>query len=54
MVDPGLVGAYTLRTDNFGPLFENLIHNDLRRRGCRHSYHLTRSGREVDFVAQFR
>jgi hypothetical protein len=52
-VDPGLVGAYTLRRDNFGPLFENLVYNDLRRRGCRLAYHLTRSGREVDFVAQY-
>jgi hypothetical protein len=52
-VDPGLVQAFTLRTENYGPLFENLVFNDLRRRGCDVAYHLTSEGNEVDFVAQY-
>jgi hypothetical protein len=52
-VDPGLVRVFTFQTENRGALFENLLHCDLRRFGCELAYHLTRSGREVDFVATF-
>jgi predicted AAA+ superfamily ATPase len=52
-VDPGLVRAFSLRTENLGPRFENLVYNDLRRRGCEITYHMTRSGYEVDFVARY-
>ena len=52
-VDPGLAHAFALKAENFGPLFENQVYVDLRRRGCEVAYHLTRSGAEVDFVASY-
>jgi len=52
-VDPGLVHAFSFGSEDRGPLFENLIYTDLRRRGCEVGYHITRSGREVDFIATF-
>ena len=51
-VDPGLVQAFCFQDGNFGHLFENVVYLDLRRAGCDVSYHVTRSGYEVGFVAK--
>lgn len=52
-IDPGLVGALTLRGENnFGKLFENVIFLDLRRMGCSVHYYLTLDRYEIDFLIQ--
>jgi predicted AAA+ superfamily ATPase len=51
-VDPGLVTAFRMGAEDLGQRFENLVYLDLRRQGCEVSYYLTRSGREVDFLAR--
>lgn len=51
-VDPGLVAAFRMGTEDLGQRFENLIYLDLRRKGCEVAYYLTRSRKEVDFVAR--
>ncbi len=52
-VDPGLSQSHTLSvSENLGRLFENLIYLDLKRTNHQISYYLTRSGYEVDFVAE--
>ncbi len=39
------------RSEDFGHHLENLVYLELRRRGEVAGYHLTASGREVDFVS---
>jgi predicted AAA+ superfamily ATPase len=52
-IDPGIVRALTLDYDSdLGRLFENIVYLDLRRRGAKVSYYITKEGYEVDFVAQ--
>lgn len=52
-IDTGLVVASTWQAnDNFGPLFENLIFIDLKRKGFEVFYYMTKSGYEIDFVAR--
>lgn len=51
-VDPGLVTAFRMAAEDLGQRFENLVYLDLRRQGCEVAYYLTRSRREVDFVAR--
>lgn len=51
--DPGLVKAYRLGNEDLGQRFENLLYLDLRRQGAELAYYLTRSRREVDFLAQY-
>lgn len=52
-IDSGLIRALTLDYENdFGRLFENLIYLDLRRRGCKIYYYLTKERFEVDFLIQ--
>lgn len=51
-VDHGLVRACVgQRSDDVGHHLENLVYLELRRRGELHGYHVTATGREVDFVA---
>jgi len=52
-VDPGLVAAFRMGAEDLGQRFENLIYLDLRRQGCDVAYYLTRSRKEVDFVARY-
>jgi uncharacterized protein len=50
-IDHGLVRAcIPSRSTDDGYILENLVYLDLRRRGPISGYHLTASGREVDFV----
>jgi hypothetical protein len=49
-VDSGLTNAYLLISENWGPLFENLIYLDLRREGRKIYYYKTESGYEIDFL----
>jgi predicted AAA+ superfamily ATPase len=50
-IDHGLVRACVgRRSEDFGHHLENLVYLELRRRGEVAGYHLTASGREVDFV----
>ena len=51
-VDPGLVAAFRMGTEDLGQRFENLVYLDLRRQGCDVAYYLTRSRKEVDFVVR--
>jgi hypothetical protein len=54
-VDHGLVRACVGRAGaDVGHWLENIVYLELRRRGEVHGYHLTKSGREVDFVATAR
>ena len=51
-VDPGIVRAYTLGlAQNIGHRFENLVYLDLRRRGHKIYYYLTKTRQEVDFLS---
>lgn len=51
-IDHGLVRACVgKRSEDFGHHLENLVYLELRRRGEVAGYHLTASGREVDFVS---
>jgi predicted AAA+ superfamily ATPase len=51
-VDTGLVTAFSLTPEReLGHYFENLIYLDLRRRGATLYYYLTKTGKEVDFLA---
>jgi predicted AAA+ superfamily ATPase len=51
-IDHGLVRACVgRRSEDLGHHLENLVYLELRRRGEVHGYHLTATGREVDFVA---
>jgi len=52
-IDPGLVAAFRIGGQDLGQRFENLVYLDLRRQGCEIAYYLTRSRREVDFVARY-
>jgi predicted AAA+ superfamily ATPase len=50
-IDHALVRACIgRRGEDHGHWLENIVHLELRRRGTVHGYHLTASGREVDFV----
>lgn len=52
-VDTGLARSHLLGVgENMGKLFENLLYLDLRRSGHSINYYLTKSGKEVDFVAR--
>lgn len=52
-VDTGLVVASTWQMgENNGPLFENLVFIDLKRRGLDVFYYVTSDGYEIDFVAR--
>jgi uncharacterized protein len=51
-VDPGLVTAYSFGfSENYGHLFENLVFLDLKRRGYKIYYYLTKERYEIDFLA---
>lgn len=51
-VDHGLVRAcVSQRSEDIGHHLENIVYLELRRRGEVAGYHVTASGREVDFVA---
>ena len=52
-IDPGLAAAFRMGTEDLGQRFENLVYLDLRRKGCEVAYYLTRSRREVDFLARY-
>lgn len=52
-VDPGLAAAFRMGAEDLGQRFENLVYLDLRRQGCDVAYYLTRSRREVDFLAHY-
>lgn len=53
IVDNGLVQANSLRiSPQWGNLFENQIYLDLRRRGKKVKYYLTKEGFEIDFVIE--
>ena len=48
LIDPGLAHAFSLRAaSNHGPLLENIVYLELRRRGYEIAYLLTASGREL-------
>ncbi len=50
-IDHGLVRACVgQRSEDVGHRLENIVYLELRRRGEVHGYHITASGREVDFV----
>ncbi len=50
-IDPGLIHSQHLfLQENWGPLFENLVYIDLRRRAYEVYYYLTEQREEVDFV----
>lgn len=52
-VDPGLVQAERLVAhENWGMVFENLVYLDVRRKGYKIFYYLTKERYEVDFVIQ--
>jgi predicted AAA+ superfamily ATPase len=52
-IDTGLVKAYANSlSQNVGHCFENLVYLDLRRTGYEVYYYLTKSRREVDFLAR--
>ena len=52
-IDPGMIRAMTLDYENdLGRLFENIIYLELKRLGCKITYHLTADGYEIDFLAQ--
>ncbi len=52
-IDSGLIRSLTLDYENdFGRLFENIIYLDLRRRGCKINYFLTKDRYEIDFLIQ--
>lgn len=52
-IDTGLASSHMLgKSTNIGRLFENLIYLDLRRHGFEVCYFLTKSGKELDFVAK--
>lgn len=52
-IDHGLVRACVgQRSEDVGHHLENLVYLELRRRGEVHGYHITASGREVDFVVE--
>ena len=52
-IDSGLVNAVTFSTnENFGHLFENLVFLDLKRKGHKIFYYLTKERYEVDFLTQ--
>lgn len=47
-----MVRALTLDYENdLGKLFENVIFLDLKRRGCKINYYLTKERYEIDFLA---
>ncbi len=55
LVDPALARAVTVRGDvDVGHRLENLVYLELRRRGGEIAYHVTDSGREIDFVVERR
>ncbi|MHC4887019.1 MAG: ATP-binding protein [Planctomycetota bacterium] len=52
VIDTGLINAASFRkSENSGPLLENLVYMHLRRRGLSIEYIQNRKGHEVDFVA---
>lgn len=52
-VDPGLVSALRLNNErDIGKLFENIIYLDLRRKGYKVYYYLSKERYEVDFLVQ--
>jgi uncharacterized protein len=53
LVDNGLVCANRLAVSSqYGSLFENQIYLDLRRKGKKVGYYLTKEGFEIDFVVE--
>jgi len=53
LVDPALCPAFAYQKDlDVGHLLENVVYLHLRRQGAEIAYHLTESGREVDFIAR--
>ena len=52
-IDHGLVRACVgQRSEDVGHHLENMVFLELRRRGEVHGYHLTATGREIDFVVE--
>ena len=54
VIDTGLAAAFSLMHEpEMGHLLENCVLLELRRRNARTTYHITGSGFEVDFIAQY-
>ena len=51
-VDTGLIQALTLRKEDYGSLFENIVYLFLRRNQYDVYYYLTKDRYEVDFLAK--
>lgn len=51
-VDTGLIKAFTLKVEDYGSLFENVVYIALRRRGYKIYYYLTIERYEVDFLVK--
>lgn len=52
VVDTGLIKAVTLRIEDQGALFENIVYISLRRKGYKIYYYLTKERYEVDFLVK--
>lgn len=54
-IDTGIISSYSMKpTTELSASLENAVYLQLRRMGPEHIfYHKTKSGREVDFVAQY-
>lgn len=52
-IDTGLVSANLLASPNLGPLFENLIYLDLRRKASKIFYYKTEDDYEIDFIVKY-
>jgi len=51
-VDTSLIQALTLRKEDYGSLFENIVYLSLRRNQYDVYYYLTKDRYEVDFLAK--
>lgn len=50
-IDNGLINSISIKfSNNYGPLFENIVFLELRRRKKELFYYLTKNGLEVDFL----
>jgi len=52
VVDTGIIKAFTLRAEDHGALFENIVYISLRRKGYKIYYYLTKERYEVDFLVK--
>ncbi|MCB1192220.1 MAG: ATP-binding protein [Leptospiraceae bacterium] len=51
-IDTGLIKAFTLKKEDYGNLFENIVYIGLRRLGYEISFYLTKERYEVDFLVK--